>query len=244
MIHTVNTNYKMRTTKALLCAAIVAAGAITAVAQNVYSLNVVGYVNVPVPAGYSILANPLSAGVTNGANEVMTPIDGSVFLLWNGAGYSYIGYDLGNGGWVDANSAAANPPALPPGKGFFFYNPGAATTLTFVGQVVPSPGVTNSMTLPSGYSLVSTPMPVSGTLGTAATTGAAVVPGAVNMPIMDGEVMLSWNGAGYTYQGFDLGNGGWVDANSAAIPAPTITAGKGFFFYNPGAAAPWLQALP
>jgi hypothetical protein len=100
------------------------------------------------------------------------------------------------------------------------------------------------MSLPSGYSLISTPMPVSGTLGLATTTGSPPVPGAVNMPIIDGEVMLSWNGAGYNYQGYDSGNGNWVDANSGAIPAPVITAGKGFFFYNPGAAAPWLQALP
>jgi hypothetical protein len=182
--------------------------------------------------------------VTNGANEIMTPIDGSVFLLWNGAGYNYVGYDSGNGGWVDANSNPSQPPALPPGKGFFFYNPGAATTVTFVGQVVPSPGVTNAMSLPSGYSMISTPMPVSGTLGTVTTTGNPPVPGGVNMPIIDGEVILKWNGAGYNYIGYDSGNGGWVDANSNPIAAPSVNAGVGFFFYNPGAAAPWLQALP
>jgi hypothetical protein len=214
------------------------------VAQNVYSLNVVGYVNVPVPAGYSILGNPLSAGVTNGAGEIMTPIDNSIILTWNGAGYNYVGYDSGNGGWVDANSSPTQPPSLPPGKGFFFFNPGTATTITFVGQVVPSPGVTNAMSLPSGYSLISTPLPVSGTLGTATTTGNPPVPGAVNMPVIDNEIILQWNGAGYNYIGYDSGNGGWVDAASSPIPAPTITAGKGFFFFNPGTAANWLQALP
>ncbi len=67
----------MRTLKALLCLSALAAGIATTVAQsNVYSLNIVGYVNVPVPSGYSLLANPLKAGVTNGANEIMTPIDG------------------------------------------------------------------------------------------------------------------------------------------------------------------------
>jgi hypothetical protein len=201
-------------------------------------------VNVSVPPNYSILANPLSAGATNGANEIMTPIDGSVFLLWNGAGYTYVGYDSGNGGWVDENTLPANPPSLPPGMGFFFYNPNPLTQVTFVGQVVPSPNQTNSMNIPSGYSMIATPMPVSGTLGTATTTGNPPVPGAVNMPIIDGEVILKWNGAGYTYIGYDSGNGGWVDENSSGISAPTINTGEGFFFYNGGGAASWLQTLP
>lgn len=221
----------------------VAAGALSAVAQNnVYSLNVVGYVNVPVPTGYSMLANPLSTG-TNGANEIMTPIDGSFYLTWVNNGYSYKGYDTGYGGWVDANNVATTPPVLAPGTGFFFYNPAAATTLTFVGQVVPNPGVTNSLTLPTGYSMVGSPLPVGGALSSTVTTGVPVAPGTLNMPVIDGEFMLAWNGA-YVYRGYDSGYGGWVDANNATVAAPSIAVGQGFFFYNPGAPAQWLQALP
>jgi hypothetical protein len=113
----------MRTLKALLCLSALAAGIATTVAQsNVYSLNIVGYVNLNVPAGYSMLANPLKAGVTNGANEIMTPIDGEQILTWNGVGFDYVAYDTFFGGWVDSGLNPSQPPSLPPGKGFFFFN--------------------------------------------------------------------------------------------------------------------------
>jgi hypothetical protein len=236
-------------TKVLICAALVAAGAISAVAQNVYSLNIVGYVNVSAPAGYSMLANPLSTG-TNGANEIITPVvDGSVFITFASGAYSYFGADSASpSGWVDATGATTQPPQLPPGKGFFYFNPGAtAQNITFVGQVVPGPGVTNSMALPAGYSLVGSPMPVTGQLGTVLTTGIPPVPGAVNMPILDGMTLLPFASGAYSFQGYDSGAAPlpWIDQNAAQIPAPTITVGKGFFYFNPNAGAvQWQHALP
>src|SRR6476646_6129289 len=114
-------------TKALLSVAAIAASAVTAMAQSsVYSLNIVGYATVTVPTGYSLLANPLSAGATNGANEIMPIIDGEQILTWNGSGYNYASYDSGFGGWIDSQNNASAPPSLPPGKGFFFFNPNAA----------------------------------------------------------------------------------------------------------------------
>jgi hypothetical protein len=231
-----NTNYKYMRTKALLCAAVLAVGAIAAVAQsNVYSLNIVGYVNVNVPGGYSLLANPLSAGVTNGANEIMTPLDGEQILTWNGAGYDYVSFSSIFGGWIDINLNPANPPSLPPGKGFFFFNSGAATTVTFVGQVVPSPGVTNTTTIPSGYSLVGSALPASVTDITAAP---------VSLPVLDGEQVLQWNGAGYNYASYSTIFGGWIDINLNPISAPPYSVGSGFFLFNSGAPASWSQSLP
>jgi len=227
----------MRTTKALLCAAaIVATGAISAVAQNnVYSLNIVGYVNVPISSGYSLIANPLSAGVTNGANEIMTPIDGEAILTWSGSAFNYVSYDSGFGGWIDINFNPSTPPSLPPGKGFFFLNPGAATTVTFVGSVVPGPGVTNSMALPSGYSLVGSPLPASASVITAAP---------VSVPQVDGMAILTWNGTAYTYRSYDSGFGGWIDINFNPATAPSYTVGQGFFYLNPGSSVNWNQSLP
>jgi len=221
--------------KTLLCAAVIAAGAITAMAQNVYSLNIVGYVNVPVASGYNLLANPLSAGVTNGANEIMAPIDGEQILTWNGASYDYVSYDSGFGGWIDAAFNPANPPELPPGKGFFLFNPLAATTVTFVGEVVPGPGVTNSMTIASGYNLVGSALPASA-------TDIAAQP--VNLPLIDGLQMLQWNGSAYVYSSYDSGFGGWIDAAFNPIPAPGYTVGEGFFFFNPLGTTSWDQWLP
>src|SRR5689334_10593256 len=118
-------------TKALLSVAAIAASAITAMAQaNVYSLNIVGYATVTIPPGYSLLANPLSVG-TNGANEIMPILDGETILTWNGTSFVQVGYDSGAPvpGWVGADGTTpAVPPSLPPGKGFFFFNPNSAAT--------------------------------------------------------------------------------------------------------------------
>jgi hypothetical protein len=222
-------------TKALLSVAAIAASAISAMAQsNVYSLNIVGYATVTVPTGYSLLANPLSAG-TNGANEIMPVIDGEQILTWNGSGYNYVTFDSGFGGWVDAASNPSVPPSLPPGKGFFFFNPNAATNVTFVGQVVPGPSSTNQLTLPVGYSLIGSPLPA---------TVTAITNAPVSLPVIDGLQILTWNGSGYVYSSFDSGFGGWIDSASNPKLPPSYTIGQGFFFFNPGAQTTWNQSLP
>lgn len=203
--------------------------------SNVYSLNIVGYVNKTIPSGYSLIANPLKAGVTNGANEIMTLVDGSIYLTWNGTGYDYVSYDSGLGGWIDASFNPSVPPSLSPGKGFFFFNPVAAYTNTWVGEVVPAPGATNSLTLPSGYSLVGSVLPASATQITAAP---------IRLPQVDGMVILGWTGTAYSYVSYDSGLGGWIDVNFNPSTEPGYTVGDGFFYFNPVAATPWLQWLP
>ena len=226
----------MRTKSILAAAAIIAAGAASSQAQsNVYSLNIVGYVNQNIPSGYSLIANPLSTGATNGAAEIMALVDGSVYLTWNGSSYDYTSYDTGFGGWIDFNSNPSTPPSLPPGKGFFFFNPGAVYTNTWVGSVVPAPGATNTLTLPSGYSLVGSVLPVAGSAITAAPVG---------LPLIDGSVILKWNGSSYDYSSYDTGFGGWIDFNSNPAAEPGYTVGQAFFYFNPGASAPWAQSLP
>ena len=238
--HTVNTNYKTMRTKALLSVAAIAASAISAMAQaNVYSLNIVGYATVSVPAGYSLLANPLSAGVTNGANEIMPILDGEQILTWNGASFTEVMYDSGAGGWVKADDVTpTGPPSLPPGKGFFFFNPNAtATNITFVGQVVPGPSSTNTLSLAPGYSLIGSPLPA---------TVAQITNPPVSLPVLDGMQILQWGSGKYSEVMFDSGAGGWVKADDVTpTTAPPYAIGSGFFFFNPNAtASAWNQSLP
>jgi len=226
-------------TKALLSVAAIAASAVTAMAQSsVYSLNIVGYATVTIPSSYSILANPLSAGATNGANEIMPIIDGEIILTWTGTKYAQTGYDSGFGGWVGADGTTASvPPSLPPGQGFFFFNPGPATNVTFVGQVVPNPGSTNTAPLRAGYNLVGSTIPA---------TVAQITNAPVNLPVIDGMIILEWNAPGqkYAQTGFDSGFGGWVGADgTTASVAPAYAIGQGFFLFSPSAAS-WSQSLP
>ena len=77
----------------------VAAIAIPASAQ-VYSANIVGYVNATAPSGFSILANPFNTG-SNGADVVLPATDGSQVLKWTGTSFNTWFYDVAFGGWVD-----------------------------------------------------------------------------------------------------------------------------------------------
>src|SRR3982751_6594621 len=58
--HTEQIHIQMRTIALLLAAAFAAAGVATSMAQ-VYSVNAVGYVNVNIDPGFSMVSNPLNA---------------------------------------------------------------------------------------------------------------------------------------------------------------------------------------
>ena len=203
--------------------------------QILFSTNVVGYVNLSIRPGYNLLSNPLSVGLTNGANEIMPPIDGEQILTWSGSGFDYVSYDSGFGGWVDMNFNPSVPPSLPPGKGFFLFNPDYVATQTFVGEVTPAPCTTNTIPLPSGYSLVGSPLP------------ADVYPieaAPVSLPLIEGMQNLWWQGLDYDFDTWDSGFGGWVGCGFLPTKPPGYSVGQGFFFYNPGPAAGWSEALP
>jgi hypothetical protein len=233
-------------TKTLLALAVLAGGIATSMAQsNVYSLNVVGYVNVDMPAGNFIYANPLSAGVSNGASEIMPALpDGTVLNLWGGSSFTGFYYDTSIGisanNWYKSDAQTpANPPSLPPGVGFFL-SPGNHFTNTFIGNAFPGPGTTNTVNYNAGNSLVGSRLPVGG-----AVTNSGV--GAFNLPLTDGMLLNKWTGSAYVGYYYDSSIGisadNWYlsDAQTPG-PVPSFTVGQGFF-YNPGGPAAWSQSL-
>ena len=193
-----------------------------------------GYAAVAIPGGISLMANPLNAGLTNGANEIGLLVDGETIVTWNGLGFDSYTYSLNLAGWIDASSQPTTAPSLPPGKGFFFFNPGPATNITFTGLIVPSPGTTNRVTLLPGYSLVGSPLPA---------TVANITSAPVSVPLIDDMQILTWNGTNYVFSSYDSALGGWVDANFRPTAAPSYKLGQGFFIFNPGPAVTWAQSL-
>ncbi len=231
--------------KKLLLALCLSAAAPYVMGQSiVYSTNIVGYCTVNIPPGYSLLANPLSAGVTNGANEIMPILDGEQILTWIGTAFIEVMYDSGAPipGWVQADDITpASPPSLPPGTGFFFFNPNrTATNFTFTGRVVPSPSTTNLFRLRGGYSLIGSPLPAA---------VAAITNTLVNLTLLDGMQILKWNGSAYVEAMYDSGASptpGWVEADDTTpTTAPAYNIGEGFFFFNPSPNDRiWIQSLP
>jgi hypothetical protein len=215
----------MRTKTLLLTAAFVAAGVATSMAQ-VYSQNVVGYVNVTVPLTatppnptYAILSNPLN-GTNNNINTILPSVpDGTQVYLYSASGWStetFIG-----GAW-DPGTAT-----LPPGTGFFIsFDPAFATgpvTVTFVGEV---PQGTLVNPVPGGFSLRGSIVPQAG--------GVTSVLGLT--PPTDGDQLFRYNPTTQAYVTYTyLGS---IDPENPWDPSePDINVGEGFFLFNSGGTA-------
>jgi hypothetical protein len=105
--------------------------------SNVYSVNIVGYVNKPLPTGFTLVANPLND--ISGGNTIVNLFHdtlniNSIVAKWTGSGYASFTY-LGTGQWVDQNHNPIGPVTLGVGEGAVVWNPSLAVTNTFVGQV-------------------------------------------------------------------------------------------------------------
>ena len=160
----------MRTKLTFLSAAALAAGLLTASAQ-VYSVNVVGYVNTPLQNGLNLIVNPLDYGgtgvsdnVTNVMGQAM-PAGTRVFIRNPAGGYDIstftknkagtatnwtpiIQIDSGNGGWVQ----------IPAGTG--------PVTNTFTGEVKQGSLVHTNIPALGGYSIVGSIPPIAGYINT------------------------------------------------------------------------------
>jgi hypothetical protein len=210
--------------------------------SNVYSLNVVGYYNVPLAANQlTMIANQLNT-TNNTLNSILFPAnpaaaDGSYVFKYNG-GYTVYDFDgldstaqFPNGYW-ELNSVPDTTATLNPGEGVF-YRPFSATTLTFVGEVLQGSLVN---TLPHGLAVRSSIVPQAGKVTTD-----------LGVPAEDSDYCYIYNG-GYTvydYDGLDTAPGfpnGYWELNSV-ISEPTINVGQSFFYlkFPANASTSWVR---
>lgn len=200
-------------TKTLLIAAVVGAVSMaTALAQEVTSVNAVGYVNKELAPGFNLISNPLSNGDNALADVIPSPPDGSeVFLFQNGQWVSS-SFISALGGWTETLN-------LPVGVGFFFNHAGSeAVTVTFVGEVLQ--GDNTNKTVPEGLSIQGSLVPQEGELTTD-----------LQFPGADGDVVYSWVNGAWITASFVGALGGWTDE-------PSLTVG-GAVFVDKSAEAEW-----
>jgi len=205
-------------TKALICAAVLSASLVSTFAQ-VYSLNVVGYVNKTVAANsWYLWTNPLKT--TNDTTAtVMAGLSGdaanwadSVVYGWTG-GYTDPETYVPGVGWLPGTVD------LSPGKGFFFFAK-TAGTVTFVGEVV----TTNNIILPANsWTLIGSSFPISADLQTLGFAG-------------------NDDGAGHSDQVYRYNNGyndgdtfvtgaGWLGTGTPP-GGPVLDVAEGIFYNN------------
>ena len=191
-----------------------------------YSLNVVGYYNVPLVPGWNLLANQFIQANSN-ANFVLAPpatADGSLLYRFDPASQNYYNastYYYGHG-WYGPSRTTNDPVLdLPLGEGFLVWTP-VAWTATFVGEVAQG---TLINPLPANYSLKSSMVPQAGGLTTA-----------LGFPPYPGD--LVWRRSApdpllFSRYAYDDGAAQWTPSE------PDLSVGEGFFLYRtPGQASP------
>jgi len=118
-------------------------------AQAVYSVNVVGYIKVQIPAGFSLIANQLNNG-NNTLNEVIPQAD---------LGTTVYKFDSASGFVSSVFFGTWEPNlTLAPGEGVFV-NAATATEWNLIGEVPQGENLT--INVPKGFSIRSSMVPES-----------------------------------------------------------------------------------
>jgi len=208
----------MRTKTLLIAAAALAATVISSEAQStVYSANVVGYVNVVMPAGQLVLvSNPLDDGTNTTTSLGQNLANKSQIQIWNGAGFTAT--SKAGGVWSPDLS-------IPVGTGFFV-NSKTTITNTFVGTVIPANNSSTTNALPAGaLVLVGSTIPYAGDLND---TNLNLGPALANK-----SQIQVWNGTGFTAT--SKSGGVWT-------PNLSLAVAQGFFV-DSKTATNWVQTL-
>lgn len=205
-------------TKALVCAAVLGIGIASTMAQSVYSLNVVGYYNVTIPANsLQMIANQFNTTNNTIAALIPNPPPYANFYKYTtGVGYTLYQFDPDVPGWQPDGNATLNP-----GEGGFLDNVDVnPLTLTFVGEV---PQGTLGNPLPSGYAIRSSMVPQAGGVDTL-----GIVPGAY-------DEIYKYGVGGYTLFQYDPDVPGWQPT------VPAVSVGESFFYNNVNASNYWVR---
>jgi hypothetical protein len=215
-----------------IAAATLAVGAITSQAQ-VYSQNVVGYVNVIYPAGqYVLSANPLTTGNDVLSNVITSASGATTVQIWNGTGLTLVTYNANQHTWKQGTANANNTP-LAPGVGFFV-NAATAFTNTYTGTILANTGGgTATNALVTGYNAVGSLVPYADIVTNSST---------VNLIVGGASTLEQWNVGAQAYTLFTY-NGNqhtWKVGTLATNPIVHVAEG---FFLNPSANTNWVQTL-
>jgi hypothetical protein len=196
-------------------------------AQGVFSVNTVGYVNVTVKGGFNLVANPLKAS-NHTIGELFKNVQGGVpegfqvFKYDPATGFKSATYLFGEFSGSGVNET------VEPGEGVFVRVPGAATVekvITFVGEVQTQ--AVNA--LPAGFSIKGSEIPIEGNVT------------ALGFPAAASDQIFKFSPTtGYTTYTFDPFDAVWKRGN--VVETPTLSPGEAVFVKKV-AAANWNQSF-
>ena len=173
-----------------------------------YAARALGYVTLTVPAGYSLVANPLSNGGNRVSDIFPSAPSGSTLSKFNAM----------TGKW-EANTftdAWSQPGmTLAPGEGAVFKNEGAAFDVVLAGF---TPWAETTLGIPAGKSVVSPRLAKGGLLSSR-----------LGMPMVDGLKVELLNNATGKYDAYTVSAGAWSPAE------PAVALGQAFIVTAPSA---------
>jgi len=213
-------------TKSLLLAAVLGAAGIASSLAQVYSVNVVGYINLPLKPGLNLITAQLK-GTNQNVNTILgstAPVlpSNSLLFTWNAAGQRFDNALLAGGDnkWYDPATGLESTATISPGQAFFVNNFGTVdSVLTLVGEV---PTGATAVSIVNGLGFYGDPAPVSQNI---VTNG---------FPVGDNDLLYTWNAAGQTYNNALLGGGvasggpGWFDPATGLLTTFAPAVGQGF----------------
>jgi hypothetical protein len=220
----------MKTKTLLIAAAALAAGVMSSQAQ-VYSQNIVGYVNLNLSEGFNLVATPLDYDGT-GTNSSVTNIYGaslppsSQIYVFGGSSYTVATYAINKAG--TATNWTANP-SINPGLGYWVSIPsgafgGSTSNITVVGTVLQG-SLKNPAITGAGYTIVGSQVPVAGGITTS-----------LNYFPSPSDQIYAYNGTGYNVYTYAINKAG--TATNWAPSIPSINVGQGFWL-NSATGAAW-----
>jgi hypothetical protein len=188
---------------------------------------IVGYVNLPMPVGYTFVANPLDADGTNSIATVLLPPDGTKVFLWDVTNQVFTVPSV----YSAAQNRWSTNYLLPVGRGFVVQST-TNWTNTFIGTVLQG-YLTNAIAGTNRFSLLGAMIPATAPLSGTNFT----------FPAIDGAQVLMFDTPAQSY--FDAViyfNGyAWFDPGGAInTNGPVINPAEGFFVNNPGPNTNWV----
>lgn len=210
-----------------------AAGLLSSQAQsNVYSANVVGYINIPLQEGFNLVANQLDLDGTGTNNNNVTaftnnlPLHTQVFE-WTGTAFNISTWNTNKTGTATNWSSviSANP-----GQGLWVSIPvgafgGGTSNVTVVGNVLQGPQSNPNFLPAGGFVLLSSQEPLAGDLKTN-----------LNYSANLHEQAYLWTGTGYGIYTYNTNKTGTATNWSPSVPV--LGVGQGFWL-NAAAGASW-----
>ena len=173
-------------------------------AEDTPSMNVIGYVSISLPPGFTMLANPLDAPINTVTELFKEWPDGTTLNKFDTQFFRLDENAIKLGKWVNASEK------MMPGEGAIFFNPtNDYKSHNFVGELMQG---NLSIPIPSGFSIRSSPVPKAGNLQDD-----------LGFPIAEGDVIHLFDRDRQKYVLHPFENGKWT-----AGP-PIVNIGESFW---------------